>query len=310
MAEREARNLSGCRIGVFGKGGSGKSTAVVLLARALAGRGYDVSILDADSTNVGLHRALGITRAPASLLEFYGGMVFSGGPVTCPVDDPRFLVGGDILLNELPPDYYAETPEGMRLLVAGKIGDMGPGAGCDGPISKIARDVIVRTGGANDVMLVDFKAGFEDSARGALTNLDWAIQIVDPTAASVAMAINMDQLVSSTRAGVPPATEHLDDPALAHMATEMFKNARVKGVFVILNRIGDTSAEHLLREQLKKPGIEPVGLIRDNPSIPLAWLMGERLTAMSAMRDAAAAVDRIEALAARAMAEPLSSSAP
>ena len=198
MTQYERRNLSGCRLGVFGKGGSGKSTAVVLLARALVRRGYDVSILDADSTNVGLHRALGITRAPVSLLDFYGGMVFSGGPVTCPVDDPSVLQGGEVGLQDLPPEYYAETPEGIRLLTAGKIGDMGPGAGCDGPISKIARDFVLRTGSVNEVMLVDFKAGFEDSARGVLTNLDWAIQILDPNAASVSMTINMDQLVRRT----------------------------------------------------------------------------------------------------------------
>jgi MinD-like ATPase involved in chromosome partitioning or flagellar assembly len=48
------RPLSGLRIGVFGKGGAGKSTVAVLLARALRARGYSVLVLDADSTNVGL----------------------------------------------------------------------------------------------------------------------------------------------------------------------------------------------------------------------------------------------------------------
>jgi len=307
MTQYERRNLSGCRLGVFGKGGSGKSTAVVLLARALVRRGYDVSILDADSTNVGLHRALGITGAPVSLLDFYGGMVFSGGPVTCPVDDPSFLQGGEVGLQGLPPEYYAETPEGIRLLTAGKIGDMAPGAGCDGPISKIARDFVLRTGSVNEVMLVDFKAGFEDSARGALTNLDWAIQILDPNAASVSMTIHMDQLVRRTIAGLPPATEHLDDPVLIDLATEIFKHARVKGVLVLLNRVNDIGAEQLLRTRLEKAGIEPVGVIRDNPSIPMAWLLGERLTALGAMREAAVALDRIEAVVAKMMDKPLSS---
>jgi CO dehydrogenase maturation factor len=298
MAQRERRNLSGCRLGVFGKGGSGKSTAVVLLARALVRRGYEVSVLDADSTNVGLHRALGVTGAPQPLLDFYGGMVFSGGSVTCPVDDPSFLQGGEVRLQDLPAEYCSETPEGIRLLTAGKIGDMGPGAGCDGPISKIARDFVLRTGGVNELMLVDFKAGFEDPARGALTNLDWAIHILDPNAASVSMAINMDKLVRSTIAGEHPATAHLDDPVLVDLALDIFKHARVKGVFVLLNRIDDSGQEQLLRARLAKAGIEPVGVIRDNPSIPMAWLLGERLTAVSAMREAAVALDRIEALTA------------
>jgi hypothetical protein len=85
--------LQGCRLGIFGKGGSGKSTLAVLLARALNARGYEACILDADSTNVGLHQALGVPWPPRPLIEHFGGMVFSGGNVTCPVDDPTPLPG-------------------------------------------------------------------------------------------------------------------------------------------------------------------------------------------------------------------------
>jgi CO dehydrogenase nickel-insertion accessory protein CooC1 len=305
MTQHEGRNLSRCRLGVFGKGGSGKSTAVVLLARALVRRGYDVSILDADSTNVGLHRAMGAPRAPTSLLDFYGGMVFSGGSVTCPVDDPSFLQGGEVLLADLPREYYVETPDGIRLLVGGKIGDMGPGAGCDGPISKIARDFVLKTGSPNEIMLVDFKAGFEDSARGALTNLDWVIQILDPNAASLSMTIDMAQLVVRTMAGSQPATEHLEDPGLIDLANDIFEHARVKGLFVLINRVGNSGAQQVLQASLEKAGIEPVGVISDNPSIPIAWLLGERLTAVSAMREAAAALDEIEARAAECLGKSL-----
>ncbi len=57
MDENE-RVLMGERIGILGKGGAGKSTLVVLLACVLRRRGYPVCVLDADSTNIGLHRAL------------------------------------------------------------------------------------------------------------------------------------------------------------------------------------------------------------------------------------------------------------
>jgi CO dehydrogenase nickel-insertion accessory protein CooC1 len=58
--ERKQYQLAGKKIGFFGKGGAGKSTAVVLVAQALAEAGYTVCIVDADSTNIGLHQALGI----------------------------------------------------------------------------------------------------------------------------------------------------------------------------------------------------------------------------------------------------------
>jgi putative protein kinase ArgK-like GTPase of G3E family len=46
----ESKAMMGKRIGVFGKGGAGKSTVVVLLAHAFRDRGYDICVLDADST--------------------------------------------------------------------------------------------------------------------------------------------------------------------------------------------------------------------------------------------------------------------
>jgi cellulose biosynthesis protein BcsQ len=49
--------LAGQRIGLFGRGGSGKSTCTVLLAKALAKAGYVVCVVDADSTNEGLAQA-------------------------------------------------------------------------------------------------------------------------------------------------------------------------------------------------------------------------------------------------------------
>jgi CO dehydrogenase nickel-insertion accessory protein CooC1 len=293
MAEKE-NVLAGERIGIFGKGGSGKSTFAVLLARALEERGYQVHILDADSTNIGLAQALGFDNAPVSLIDYYGGTVFGGGLVTCPVDDPTPLPGAEILLNRLPSEYYTQNDSGTVLLTAGKIGDKGPGAGCDGPISKIARDLRVFAGQERIVTLVDFKAGFEDSARGVITGLDWAIVVVDPTSAAVRMAANMKDMVKQMKAGRMPATAHLKNSRLIEMARRIFSEAMIKDVLFVLNKIEDQETESYLRRKLDEEGIKPIGVIHRDPSISLSWLQGAPLDVTKTSKDVQEIVEELE----------------
>jgi CO dehydrogenase maturation factor len=271
------KGLAGKRIGFFGKGGSGKSTTVALLAQALVHDGYTVCVVDADSTNVGLHSALGFDQPPVALLDYFGGMVFSGGLVTCPVDDPTPLSGADLALDRLPPQYYSHNEDGILFLTVGKIGDQGPGAGCDGPVAKIARDFRLSQPGKQLVTLVDFKAGFEDSARGAITSLNWAIVVVDPTTAAMQMASNLRDMVNQLKDGGLPATQHLETPELVEWANRIFNEATIETVLVVLNRVRDEAMEQYMRQKLAEQELEPVGVIYENPAIVNSWLEGNRV---------------------------------
>jgi CO dehydrogenase nickel-insertion accessory protein CooC1 len=271
------RPLSGLRLGVFGKGGAGKSTLVVLLAQALRVQGYAVLVLDADSTNAGLAEALGLAREPEPLLDYFGGMVFSGGTVTCPVDDPTPLAGAAVSLAALPARYVGMSRDGTHLLVAGKLGALGPGAGCDGPVVKIARDLQVGDLGPDGVTLVDFKAGFEDSARGALTTLDWALAVVDPTLAAQRMAIHLQGMVAQIHAGAGPAVHHLEREELRELALRQYREARVEGVFAVLNRVPDPDTAQYLRSGLEREGPPVIGVLAEDPAIRKQWLRAERV---------------------------------
>jgi len=292
--KRKSQPLAKKRIGVFGKGGAGKSSVVVLLAQALQTRSYRVCVLDADSTNFGLSQALGIDSPPKPLLDFFGGAVFSGGSVTCPVDDPTPLPNARIYLDELSSQYYTHNDDGIAFLVTGKIGDQGPGAGCDGPVAKIARDFIIRGRHQEYITLIDFKAGFEDSARGAVTGLDWAIVVVDPTTASVKMAEDMRNMVDQIKADVLPATDHLESPEMVALANKIFIEARIDDVFFVLNQVPDAEIENYLKEQLKQREITPIGVISQDPSIPFAWLKGKQFHATKALSEVQIIVDRLE----------------
>lgn len=293
--------LAGLRLGIFGKGGCGKSTLTVLLAEALREAGYAVVILDADSTNVGLAAALGLDRQPRPLLDHFGGMVFSGGRVTCPVDDPTPLADAEISLAELPREYVGRNQEGIALLVAGKLGALGPGAGCDGPIAKIARDLRLRDAGPADVLLIDYKAGFEDSARGALTSLDWALTVVDPTTAAVQMAIHLAHMVEAIRAGVPPATRHLEDPRLAELAVERFRNSPIRGSVAVLNRIRDAATERFLAARLEAEAVPVLGSLAEDAAIQKQWLLGRRIRSNLLLAGARQVMRRLEETQERAV---------
>jgi CO dehydrogenase nickel-insertion accessory protein CooC1 len=298
MKAKLDRPPSGKRIGIFGKGGSGKSTVVVMLAVAFRDMGYHVCLLDADSTNLGLAQALGFTHPPEPLLTYFGGMIFSGGAVTCPVDDPTPLPGANITLASLPSKYFVQD-DGITLLLAGKIGNQGPGAGCDGPVSKIARDLRIQVEGGDLITLVDFKAGFEDSARGAVTSLDWALVIVDPTLAAIEMASDMRDMVARMIAKELPATMHLESPELVALANRIFIEAQIKGVLCVMNKIQNAQIEKYLRIKLSAKSINPIGVIHEDPSMSTSWLKGMPLDGKKLMQEAekiAKALENVEEL--------------
>ena len=77
------------KVMICGKGGSGKSTVTVLLARALRAAGKSVLVVDADESNLCLHRLLGASLPAAvkgrsgcaAMIHLQGGVV--GLPLQC-----------------------------------------------------------------------------------------------------------------------------------------------------------------------------------------------------------------------------------
>jgi CO dehydrogenase nickel-insertion accessory protein CooC1 len=161
-------------------------------------------------------------------------------------------------------------------------------------VAKVARDFRIYIQNDAPVTLMDFKAGFEDTARGALTSLDSAIVVVDPTIASVELAASMKHMVEQIKADVLPATSHLENPELIAWANKIFVEASIDEVWFVLNRVQSAEEEKYLRQRLEEKGIEPVGVIHQAPSISLAWLKGMPIDAEDAIIEVHRIVDKLE----------------
>ncbi len=286
--------LSGMRIIICGKGGSGKSTIVTFMARVLRDKGYMVHVLDSDASNIGLYRMLGFDKAPEPIINYFGGKTFKGeeGKVTCPVDDPTPLDRDKIDLKKIPPEYF-QTKNGITLFVVGKI--KGIYEGCHGPESKVTRDFVLP---GEQVTLIDVEAGFEHFGRGIEINADAVLTVVDPNYTSFQIADSVEKIVAEMKSSreklVKKMIEKLGTDA--HIAREINKNLRIKYAWTVLNKVDSPKTESLMREKLKERGIEPIGSIRYDPEVFRSFLEGTPLKGNVAYEDVKEIVNRIERL--------------
>jgi CO dehydrogenase maturation factor len=267
-ASSSAMPLQGMRLMVCGKGGSGKTSIVALLTAALQERGYDVIAIDGDASNPGgLARLLfGSPEGPEALMSFFGGRE----KVVCPVDDPAPLTRiGDsspvtekrMELGEIPSQFFMRTGKAL-LFQVGKIAR--PCEGCDGPMSKVTRDFLVR---GDQVTLIDVEAGLEHFGRGVEKNVDVVLVVVDPTSESL---------------------------LIAEKASRFSGEMGIDKVWAVLNNVGSEEIKRVMMEQFEGKGTRTLGLIRHDPEVFKAGLLGTALGECEALEDVKAIADQLE----------------
>jgi len=186
------------KIEISGKGGSGKSTLSVLLARALAKLGYRILLVDADESNVGLENLLGISP-PLHLLEYLGGKKGFKEKLNQQMmaDNPAGIFSGRQGIKDLPEACIAAS-DGISMLIIGKIHYFGEGCAC--PIGILSKKFLASIETKeNEVILVDTEAGVEHFGRGIAGECDRILGVIDPTAESFMLARKMIDMAANAK---------------------------------------------------------------------------------------------------------------
>ncbi|MGQ9705261.1 MAG: hypothetical protein ACUVRX_12200 [Actinomycetota bacterium] len=130
------------KVMVCGRGGSGKSTLVALLARELGTRGK-VLVVDADESNLGLGSMLGVEPPADTIMGFLGGKRAVGEKLMARLrgegDEELRLFGEELTPGSIPGGITGGN--GMVSMVrVGKIEHSMEGCAC--PMGAVARSFL------------------------------------------------------------------------------------------------------------------------------------------------------------------------
>ncbi|MFH2011655.1 MAG: P-loop NTPase [Pseudomonadota bacterium] len=259
------------KIAVCGKGGTGKSTVVALLAAELRKSDMEVVIVDSDDSNSGLHWMLGLDRSPNPLMDFVGGkkeiqdkMVsrFKEGQ-----SEPKMsiMLQDTIIIEDIPGDYIIEGDH-KRLITIGKIQQSLEGCAC--PMGVLTRELLKKLKlEDNEIAIVDLEAGIEHFGRGIEDSIDAVIAVTEPSLESINMAEKIKELSSGTGA---------------------------KFAGVVLNKVGSGSIYDKMKEKLAKRKLPLLGKISFNEGIVEACFKGQSLELVDTGDEARKIVEKLQ----------------
>lgn len=234
---------------VCGRGGSGKSTLVTMLAKTL-GKESKVLVVDADESNLGLGRMLGIQPPAQTLMDNIGGKKAVGSKIMVSLrskgTEEVKMFPGSFGIGELSTESVSWDGS-VGLVQIGKVEHANEGCAC--PMGALAREFLNKLEESDEEwVIVDTEAGVEHFGRGVLEGVDIILMTVDPSYEAV---------------------------LLAEKAAQLAREAG-KAFSVILNKV-DEETKSRLKEMLDAKKIEIAAALPYSTEITETNLVGEPL---------------------------------
>jgi CO dehydrogenase maturation factor len=231
------------KISVCGKGGSGKSTLVTLLAGQAVSRGLNVLIIDADESNTGLFRLLDFEQPPVPLMELAGGKK----KIKSKIGQSNILSADQIKVADIPAEFIQQR-DGLALVSIGKILQAMEGCAC--PMGVLNREFLKKLHlDTNTIAIVDMEAGVEHFGRGIEEGIDSVLLMVEPSFESLEIAVRIQKMAAGMQ----------------------------KSIAAVLSKIPSTAIAGQLRDELRNRGINVVGTLPNDPVVFEAGLAGHGL---------------------------------
>ena len=216
------------KISVCGKGGSGKSTMVALLANVAQKKGYRVLVVDADESNSGLFRMFGFDNPPIPLMELVGGK----NSLKAKMGSANVLSESHIATDDIPGECLLQKDR-IKFVAIGKILQSLEGCAC--PMGVLSREFLKKlTLQDNELVIVDMEAGVEHFGRGVDTSIDSVLIVIEPPLES----INVGQKIHELATGIG-----------------------IKNVWAIINKSASTDVCIRVKKELRERNINIAGVI-------------------------------------------------
>jgi len=229
------------KLSVCGKGGSGKSTVVSLLAGEAGSRGYRVLVVDSDESNSSLYRMLGFDRPPESLMESLGGKP----GVKARMSNPSIFSENEIYIDNIPPPNILKQ-DGIMLVSIGKILQSLEGCAC--PMGVLSREFLKKlTLKEGEIVIVDMEAGIEHFGRGIEASLDSVLIVIEPSFESLELSERIKNLAAGSG---------------------------IKNVRAVLNKVPSEDMAGKLINKLAERNIEVIGTVYQDTGISDSNLEG------------------------------------